>query len=64
MTPYGWNITETAKHDSPAELEREPECPACDFSELAWDEEKQCWWCWGCYREFNADLMEIERGEQ
>jgi hypothetical protein len=64
MTPYGWNITETAKHDSPAELECEPDCPVCGLIDLRWDENKLCWWCCACYAEFNAELIEIEDGEE
>jgi len=58
------HITETAKADSPAELETTPEptCPRCG-DEIFRCESLRCnnwWWhCFGCDSEYDPDMTEI-----
>lgn len=63
MTPLGWNITETAK-SGPIEPDYiEVECHRC-WHEMRWSDGDHWWSCPQCGRKYNADLVEIEDGEE
>lgn len=62
MTPYGWNITETAK-SGPIEADvLEVECQYCG-REMRWSDGDK-WWSCRCGRKYNSDLYQIEDGEE
>ena len=59
--PLGWNITETAKSGP---IEPDPVIECCPYCgrDMRWSDGDQWWSCW-CGRKYNAELVEIEDGE-